>query len=216
MTHHLHRERVFRGQVTSEHLVQLFDDGASLAETVSDFLFEGWVQGCTLLVVARPHAWAATSERLISLGCNVPEATASGRLIALDAATTLASFSQNGLPLADRFEAEIAALVNRLVAENPAGLRIYGEMVDLLAAQGDFAAAEQLEILWNELGTHAPFTLLCGYASANFADERSAAALQSICGTHSKTTVKPTDLLGAWLLSGRQPRFNAGLSSSSF
>jgi len=210
MTQPLHRERVFRGQVTSEHLVQLFDDAPSLVQPVTDYHFEGWVQGHTLLVVARPHAWAATSQRLISLGCNVPDATASGRLIALDAATTLARLSQNGLPRADRFEAEVGSLVRRLTAENPTGLRIYGEMVDLLAGQGDFAAAEQLEILWNELGAQAPFTLLCGYASANFADERSAAALHAICCAHTKATVKPADLLGTWLLSGRQPRFNAG------
>jgi hypothetical protein len=208
MTHSLHRECVVRGLITSEHLVQLFDDTESLAQTVADFLFAGWVKGQTVLVVARPHEWAATLKQLIGLGCNVPEATASGRLLALDAATTLAGFSQNGLPRADLYHAQVGALVRHLVAQNPAGLRIYGEMVNILAAQGDYSAAEQLEGLWNDLGAECSFTLLCGYASANFADPRTANALQSICRSHTHTTVKPTDLLGAWLLSGRQPRFH--------
>ena len=138
------------------------------------------------------------------------EATAAGRLVALDAATTLASFSQNGLPRADLFQEHVGALVRRLAAENPAGLRVYGEMVDILATQADYAAAEQLEALWNELGAECRFALLCGYTSANFADPRTASALQAICRSHTHTSAKPTDLLGAWLLSGRQPRFHLG------
>jgi hypothetical protein len=209
MTHSHRRERVFKGPVVSEHLLQLFDDGESLAEGVADFLYEGWSHGQTLLVVARPQAWTATAERLGALGCNVSEAAASGRLVSLDAAMTLASFSRNGLPRADLFEQHVGSLVRRLNAGNAAGVRIYGEMVDLLATRGDFSAAEQLETMWNDLGTESPFTLLCGYASANFADDRAASALHAICCTHTKTTVKPADLLGAWLLSGRQPRASA-------
>jgi hypothetical protein len=209
MTNPQRREPVFKGRVASEHLLQLFDDGESLAEGVADFLREGSSRGQTLLVVARPHAWGAISERLTALGVNVPEGIASGRLVALDAATTLASFSCNGWPRADLFDAQVGTLVRRLAAENPNGLRIYGEMVDLLATQDEFSAAEQLEVMWNHLGTESSFTLLCGYASANFADDRAATALHAICGAHTKTTVKPADLLGAWLLSGRQPRASA-------
>ncbi len=210
VTHNSHRECVIRGDIVSEHLVQLFDDGESLAETVGDFLLEGSTKGETLLVVARPNEWALTLKHLISAGCNVTDLTSSGRLIALDAAATLASFSENGLPRADQFEEHVGRLVRRLAAENPAGLRIYGEMVDILAAQGDFWAAEQLEALWNELGAECSFTLLCGYASANFADSRTAGALHAICRSHSHSAAKPGDLLGAWLLSGRQPRFHLG------
>ena len=210
MTQPRHRECVVRGHVTSEHLVQLFDDTESLAQTVADFLYAGWVKGQTLLVVARPLGWAATLKQLLVLGCNVQEATASGRLLALDAGTTLAGFSKNGLPCADLFHEQVGGLVRHLSASNPAGLQIYGEMVDILAAQGDYVAAHQLEELWNDLGAHCPFTLLCGYSSANFADPRTASALQAICRSHTHATVKPTDLLGAWLLSGRQPRFHLG------
>ena len=206
MTHQQRRERVFKGPVVSEHLLQLFDDGESLAEGVGEFLNEGWSAGHALLVVARPQAWASISQRLTALGCDVSGATASGRLVVLDAAATLASLSRNGLPLADLFAEQVGVLVRRLNEGHPAGLRIYGEMVDLLATQGDFSAAEQLEAMWNLLGTESPFTLLCGYSSANFVDDRAAMALHTICCAHTQTTVKPADLLGAWLLSGRQPR----------
>jgi hypothetical protein len=208
MTQSVHRECIVRGPVAGEHLVQLFDDTDSLAQTVADFLYAGFKNGQTLLVAARPHGWAATLKQLLVLGCDVPEATQSGRLLALDAETTLAGFSQNGFPRADLFQEQVGALVRHLSDRNPLGLRIYGEMVDILAAQGDYWAAEQLEQLWQELSAECSFTLLCGYASANFADPRTASALQAICRSHTHTTVKPTDLLGAWLLSGRQPRFH--------
>jgi len=208
MTHKVHDERVVRGHGASEHFVQLFDDTDSRGHAVGGFLYQGWRQGQALLVVARPHEWATTLKQLISLGCDVPEATAAGRLVALDAATTLATFSENGLPRRDRYQERIGSLVRRLAAEHPAGLSIYGEMVDILAAQGDYTAAEQLEGLWNELGAECPFTLLCGYTSAHFADARTATALEAICGSHTHVTANPTDLLGSWLLSGRQPRFH--------
>jgi hypothetical protein len=208
--HELQRECVVRGHVMSEHLVQLFDDTESLAETVADFLYAGWVKGQTLLVVARPHEWATTLKQLISLGCDAPSAIAARRLVTLDAATTLAGFCQNGLPQADLYREQVGTLVRDLAAGNAAGLRVYGEMVDILAAQGDYSAAENLERLWNELGAECPFTLFCGYASAHFADPRTANALQAICRSHTHTIVKPSDLLGAWALAGRQPRIDFG------
>jgi hypothetical protein len=42
-------------------------------------------------------------------------------------------------------------------------VRVFGEMVDLLCRRGDGLAADELEALWNELGTRRHFTLLCGY-----------------------------------------------------
>ena len=208
MTQSFHRERVVRGLVASEHLVQLFDDTDSLAQTVSEFLYTGFLNGETLLVAARPYGWSATLKNLLTLGCDVAGATASGRLLAVDAATTLAGFSQNGCPRLDLFQEQVGALVRHLSASNPLGLRVYGEMVDILATQGDYRAAEQLEAMWQDLAAECSLTLLCGYASANFADPRTAGSLHAICRLHTHTAVKPTDLLGDWLLSGRQPRFH--------
>jgi hypothetical protein len=208
MTQSVHRAHIVRGSVASEHLVQLFDDTDSLAQTVAEFLYAGFNKGQTLLVAARPHGWAATLKHLHTLGCDVPAATASGRLLALDAGTTLAGFSQNGFPRADLFQEQIGALVRHLSDRNPLGLRIYGEMVNILATQGDYWAAERLEQMWQDLSAECSFTLLCGYASENFADPRTAGALEAICRSHTHTAVRPSDLLGAWLLSGRQPRFH--------
>lgn len=204
----LQHERVVRGQVNTEHLVQLFDDSESLAETVAAFLFEGWQRGETLLVVARPEHWAAASKLLASHGCGVDEIISSGRLMVLDAATTLASFLKNSRPVPERFAATVGNLVRELSARTGQRLRIYGEMVDLLAAQDQFGPAHELEQLWNELGSQISFTLLCGYAASHFGDARTASMLRDICKAHDKATAKPTDLLSSWLLSERRPAYH--------
>ena len=193
---------------SSRHVAQLFDDIESLAETVAEFVREGWQRHEPLLVVARPETWSLTSSRLVAGGFPIDEATASGRLVVLDAAATLTRFLRNGHLFSDRFDAHVGQLVRRLGERFGRRVRVYGEMVDILAAQGDLATARQLEHLWNGLGSSSSITLLCGYASGNFGDPRTAEALRAICSEHDVATAKPTDLLGAWLLSDRQSRFH--------
>lgn len=186
----------------SEHLVQLFDDQESLADHVSAFLLEGWKRREPLLVVARPAHWAAIRPFLEEHGCDV-DGFGAGRLVVLDAAAALSAFLQNGRPVRDRFLAAIGVTVGTLSDRFGEPLRIYGEMVDILAAQGELASALQLEELWNELGSRYPMKLLCGYASGHFGDPRTASALRDICAAHGGASAPRTDLLAAWLLSGR-------------
>jgi hypothetical protein len=203
-----HRERVLRGTVSSEHLVQLFDEPDSRALSLADFLYQGWQRGDHLLVVARPANWAFTVPVLAARGCPVAETIASGRLVVLDAATTMATFFMNGDLDPHRFQVAIGELVARLAAESSAGLSIYGEMVDLLVAQGNFEGAERLEALWNELSQTCSFRLLCGYTASHFGSESTMDHLRQICGLHGGASARSTDLLATWLLANRRPRYH--------
>ena len=202
------RERVVRGSVASEHLVQLFDEARSLVQTVAAFLRDGWERGDTLLIVARAANWALTSVELEAAGCPVPDLTASGRLMFLDAPTTMATFMVNGDPDPEKFRHSVGDLVHRLCVESERGLTVYGEMVDILAAQGNFSGAEQLEALWNNLSTECSFRLLCGYASAHFGDERTARHLHRICEMHTGASAGAADLLASWLLADRRSKLH--------
>jgi hypothetical protein len=201
-----HRERVLHGTVASEHLVQLFDEPETRIEAVAQFLFHGWRAGSPLLVVARAANWAPIAARLEALGCPVAATVAEGRLVALDAATTLASFLRDE-PDAALFEEHVSGLVSRL--GKTGRLYAYGEMVDILAEQGRLDSAQALEMLWNDLAARESFTLLCGYASAHFGDVRDAQALHRICRSHTRVASDPTDLLATWLLNDRQPHYHA-------
>jgi hypothetical protein len=203
-----HRERVLHGTVSSEHLVQLFDETESLVAGISTFLFDAWKKGEHLLVVARASHWALSAAELQARGCPVPRLIADGRLIVLDAATTLATFMVNGDPDPAKFRASIGDLVPQVCAAAGQGLAVYGEMVDILAAQGNFQAAEQLEALWNELSQTCSFRLLCGYSAMHFGDERTDAHLRGICAAHHHASARATDLLSTWLLANRRPKYH--------
>jgi hypothetical protein len=200
-----YRPHVIRSQVGTEHIVQLFDTMDSLANVVSAFLNEGWQKGDHLLVVAKPAHWLKTAERLERRGCPVDQATREGRLMILDAATTLARISRYGVVDRQLFLEYVGALVGRLVAGATGMVRIYGEMVELLATEGDLRQAHQLELMWNELGERQPFVLLCGYTASHFADGNSLPALHAICGAHTRVQKNTSDLLGNWLVDRNTP-----------
>jgi hypothetical protein len=197
-----------RGEIVSEHLVQLFDEPESLIAGVSGFLFDAWKRGEYLLVVARAANWAMTATELQARGCPIAELVADGRLIVLDAATTLARFMAGDVPDPHRFDDSVGGLVRRTSTGAANGLAVYGEMVDILAAQANFDGAERVEALWNQLSETASFRLLCGYSAAHFGDERTAKHLQTICGCHTGATARPTDLLATWLLANRRPKYH--------
>jgi hypothetical protein len=192
------KETVIRGHVTSEHLVQLFDDSSSLVETVNGFVVEGLTAGNTVLVVSTREHRRALEGRLAHDGVPVRACLESGQLTSLDAADTLKQLVTAGRPHPRLFERVVGELVHDL-AQRGRPLKIYGEMVDLLAAEGDFRGAQELEDLWNQLGERESFTLLCGYHASHFGDERTADSLRAICGAHSRVRTDPRDMLAAFL-----------------
>jgi hypothetical protein len=194
------QRRVLRRGPTNEHILQLFDTPESLANVVSAYLNEGWEAGEPLLVIAKPRHWSRISDRLTRRGCAESEALEQGRLTVLDASPTLAAFMRGQTVDAALFRSTIGALVARLASASRGGLRIYGELVEVLAEEANFQAAHEVEALWNELRQQHPFTLLCGYSAAHFAGIGSAPSLRTICESHTRVQRNASDMLGSWLL----------------
>jgi hypothetical protein len=186
---------------SSEHHLQLFDSSKSLAETVSAFLLEGFEQGENVLIVATPEHRELLTRRLEEAGVNVHDAVAANRVVILDASQTLDKFMRQDTPSPIAFDEVVGTLVHRMSSGRR--VRIYGEMVDVLAERGSYKAAHQLEELWNILGQRECYTLFCGYASGHFGDPKTAKALAAICASHSHVHRKADDLLAEFLL--KQP-----------
>ena len=182
----------------SEHHLQLFDSSKSLAETVAAFLWAAFNRAEPLLVVATPEHRELLSRKLEEVGLNIREATLANRLVMLDASQTLDKFMRQDGPNPAAFDEVVGSLVARL--SNGARMCIYGEMVDMLAARGNYKAAVQLEELWNALGRREAYTLFCGYASGHFGDPKTAKCLGEICEAHSHVHRKKDDLLAEYLL----------------
>jgi len=182
----------------SEHFVQLFDSSKSLADTVSDFLIGGLERGDNAMLAAIPEHRELLSRRLDERGWNVRKAVAANRLVVVDAVQTLDQFMRMDAPNPAAFDELVGTAVRRL--SNGGRVWIYGEMVDVLAARGNYRGAQQLEALWNGLGKRESFTLFCGYASGHFGDPKTARALAAICDTHDHVQRKADDILAEYLL----------------
>jgi hypothetical protein len=203
-----YQDGVIHGDASSQHMVQLFDSTGSLADAVATFLSEGVSRGDSLLVVVRLEHWNLTAARLTREELPLGHAIASGQLTVRNADRTLKLFLRDGIPDRVLFDDHVGGLIRRIALRGN-GLRIYGDMVDILASDGDFQATHRLEELWNELGEREPFTLLCGYSAVHFGDARSADALRLICRSHSHVRSNPHDTLGTYLLETNGVRASA-------
>lgn len=182
----------------SEHVVQLFDSSKSLAETVGKFLSVGLSRDESVLVVASPQHVELLGHRLEGYGWNVRAAIAARRMVVVDAARTLDTFMRQDTPSGAAFDEVVGTVVRQL--SNGRRVWIYGEMVDVLAAKGNYKGALALEMLWNDLGHRECFTLFCGYASGHFGNPRQARALGQICDAHGHVHRKADDILAEYLL----------------
>jgi hypothetical protein len=130
---------------------------------------------------------------------DVRQAVSIGALTVVDAGAALSTFMRDDAPVRELFRMHTGALVGHLASTSDQPIRVYGEIVEILAERGEFHAASELEGFWTELAYDYRMILLCGYSSAHFGPERSAPALEAICRAHSKVQTLATDPLGTWL-----------------
>jgi len=181
--------RSWGGTPSHAHAVQLYDGDEFLARAVARFLSPALAAGAPLLVVATPPHRAGFAAALEAAGHDVAGAERSGQLRFLDARTTLDLFMARGSPDRRRFQEMAVEMVEEMQAAHPhVPLHAYGEMVDLLAREGNHDAAIRLEELWNELARTHRFSLLCGYGLAGFRSVRDAAQLERVCAEHTRVS----------------------------
>jgi signal transduction histidine kinase len=182
---HTHAPTVtWQAMGASEHFVQFYEADTFLLDAVAAFVADGLEAGEGALVVATAAHRAGLEERLLARGLDVSAAAAENRYVARDAAETLAHFMVAGAPDPERF----AAVVGEVLAQAAQGgrrVRVFGEMVALLAAAGNHAAALRLEHLWNDLRQTQDFALYCAYPMASLGDEARGAIFDHVCATHS-------------------------------
>jgi len=168
-----------------EHLVHLYGtDLEALARAVGGFVADGRARGHGTLAIVGPENWEAIAAELERRGIAIEAAVADGSLVLLDAAATLASFVVDGRPDRARFDATVGVAVRAAARRDP-GVRLYGEMVGLLWAAGDAAAAAALEMMWNDLLASVPVRLFCSYPVDVFGADFERANMDAILCAHS-------------------------------
>jgi anti-anti-sigma factor len=177
-----------------DHVVELYVSEEHLAESVCDFLVPAARDGRAALVVATADHRRRFDDELRAAGVDVDRWRRCGQYGLLDASETLAAFMVDGLPDGPRFESAAAGLVRGMAADF-GGIRIYGEMVAVLWADGNVGAALALEDLWNQLRVKDTFELLCAYPTSLFESDDAMEPFRRLCDQH--TRVVPTETASA-------------------
>jgi hypothetical protein len=154
----------------------LFDTQPARARAIWRFVSAGLDNGDTVVVVARRKHWQSAARLLRRGGWPVDGELESGRLVVLDADVMLASFMRRGTIDVQRFDDVIGCCVRDLMAGSRRRVRIYGEMVDILAEEANLHAAR------------------------DFTDPKTAGALHAICGLHTRVESTRENPLGNWVL----------------
>jgi excisionase family DNA binding protein len=176
--------------VDGEHYVQFYESDEFLLESVGEFVAGALHAGDAAIVVGTADHRARLEAALLRDGHDLQALRSANQFVALDAAECLGRFMREGTADKTLFAELIGPLIQR-ASEGQRRVRIYGEMVALLAADGQHAATIGLEQLWNDLQQSYPFSLLCGYPMDRFGGEALAELLGNVCAAHSR--VVPTE-----------------------
>jgi len=154
-----------------EHFVQFYEADGFLLNSLSGFIGKAINAGDGAVVVATKARRNGLDELLQANGLDVTSAKARGRYVSLDAAETLSKFMVDGAPEPGRFHEYMGGVITS-VADDRSRVRAFGEMVALLWAEGNHAAAIRLEELWNDLQQAHSFSLFCAYPMNGLGGER--------------------------------------------
>jgi signal transduction histidine kinase len=172
----------------AEHIVRFYETDAFLIDAVATFCADAILADGAALVVATPEHRAGIAERLRARGL-LDAAGTHDAYLSLDAAETLSQFMINCEVDAARFTEVIGGIIARTAARGRP-VRVFGEMVSLLVADGQPAAALRLEELWNDLqGAAHPtdtFSLFCAYPMDHFSGEVHQELFANVCTAHSQ------------------------------
>ena len=192
------------------HSVQFYEEDSYLLEELSRFIGAAILAGDAALIITTESHRDELLARLSSRGLDLTRAMHEGRFLAFEAAETLKKFMLDGKPDPALF-AEVAGNSIARLASTESGetrrVAVFGEMVAMLWADGQFEAAIQLEQLWNQLGRTHSFQLHCAYPLNQFSKEQDGEKILEICAEHSH--VVPTEQYTT--LADDQERFRAVL-----
>jgi signal transduction histidine kinase/ActR/RegA family two-component response regulator len=175
----------WRNMGTDEHFVQFYETDLYLVNSVSGFIGSGLSAGDGCIVVATEEHRSGLDVRLQAYGFDVTAAKTTGQYVSLDAEETLGRFMIAGSPDPERFREVIQHLIIQTGKER-SRVRVFGEMVALLWAEGNRSGAIHLEELWNDLHDSHAFTLFCAYPIKGFGGETMARPLSEVCTSHSR------------------------------
>lgn len=163
--------------IRQRHLVEFYHDDEFLIESVTSVIKVGIQVNDTVIVVATDKHRDELKDAL------TPGELANEKLIFVNAEGLLTKFMVDGWPDESLFLKAVGGIVRPACRRGR--VRVFGEMMALLWAEGKSRAAFRLEELWNKLGVELPFTLLCAYPMSEFSSAEDRESIEAICRIHT-------------------------------
>ncbi len=174
----------WRGAAPKEHFVQFYRTDEYLIECLAEYTADALWAGDVAIVFATPAHHAALEERLRVKGVDVVSSVLRHHYRAFDARETLNRFMHDGGLDRQKFLAAMSVVLDE-ASSGQRPVRIFGEMVALLWADGNGTGALQLERAWNDVAITYPFTLFCAYPAAVAEKTIDGLSVEHICQTHA-------------------------------
>jgi len=139
--------------------------------------------GAAIAIVSAPRRAAIAEELVCSQGLAL--AACGDRLVLLDDEETLERIMCDGRPNAERVGLVLSGLTTRLASQY-GRLHVYGEMVGRLWTRRAFAAASELERIWNRLLKGTDVNLYCGYPIDVLSEDFQIPAVRGVLSAHGR------------------------------
>ncbi len=169
------------------HLVQFYESDGFLIDALARWFADGLNGGDSCVFVGTESHRISLEKELADRGFDLDRT--SGRFVCVDASQVLSTFIVDEWPNGDLFARAIEGVLGRVSKSRE--LRVFGEMVTLLWADGRRQAAVRLEEMWNAfMKTHA-LSLCCAYPLHSFGSDADASLFLKVCAQH--TPVLPAE-----------------------
>lgn len=166
-----------------DHVLQVYENDEVFLETLAGFAATGIQIGdCCLVAVTSDHL-VRLNQKLKKLGIDVDAAMADDRYIPIIAEEMIPRFMVQG-EFQEQLFTDAMGLYFQRCRDCKRLIRASGEMVAILASQGNWNAAFQLERLWNKLHEEERFTIYCAYPKSALVNDNAPNA-SIICAEHS-------------------------------
>jgi two-component system, cell cycle response regulator DivK len=146
---------VDRGQ----HVVRFYDRDDELCQTLAEFVTEGVRRGERIVLLVTAAHWASTRELLVWCEIDFDAVMQDEQVIVVDAHHLLSEIVHSGSIDTQRFKSRL----DHTLARVQPPLRVFGEVVSLLAARGQLDAAIEIEELGHALAHGTQSSVLCAY-----------------------------------------------------
>ena len=170
------------------HQVASYRDDASFVTDFARFIEAALKIGNPAIVIATEPHREGLQEALQRRNCDIAAAIQEKRYIALDANETLSTFMVDGWPNADRVlrgMRDLLAEAAKVARSERPRVAACGEMGPMLLAQGNGAAAIELEHLTHEIADTSDVDILCGYMMRDIQRKENSDFFEKIRAEHS-------------------------------